>query len=192
MEPLAVDLLLLRSLLTPGLRISPGRALMARVVRADGSGRGALSIAGEVVEAELPKQIRAGQDVRLVVRQVTADRVVLSLSDQAAIPVAPASVPLPGGGTVRVSEREEPAPGSPASDTQIVTLRYDAPTLGAVDLRFELDPASLRVAVTLAAGEPVRHARAESDALRQALQDNVERAVSVKVSARHEPLDLYA
>ena len=87
--PLAVDLLLLRTALTPDIRIAPGRALMARVVTADGDGRGALSIAGAVFEAELPKQVRAGEDLRLVVRDVSSDRVVLQLADQTAPPLAP-------------------------------------------------------------------------------------------------------
>jgi hypothetical protein len=36
MEPLAVDLMLLRALLTPEIKITPGRAVMARVVTTAG------------------------------------------------------------------------------------------------------------------------------------------------------------
>jgi hypothetical protein len=39
MEPLALDLLLLRAAATPDLKIAPGRVLMARVVSAE-AGRG--------------------------------------------------------------------------------------------------------------------------------------------------------
>jgi len=46
MQPLAVELSLLRSLETAELRIAPGRAMMARVVSLNPAGRGSLSIAG--------------------------------------------------------------------------------------------------------------------------------------------------
>jgi hypothetical protein len=192
MEPLAVDLLLLRALETPGLRIVPGRALMARVVQADGAGRGALSIAGLVIEAELPKNVRTGQELRLVVRDVSGGRVLLSLSDQEPVAAPPASVLLPGGGGVRVSEREASPAGAGADGVHTLALRYDAPTVGAVDLHFRLDAGSLQVAVTVAAGEPLQFATAAADSLRQALSDTVERTVSVTVEGRYEPLDVYA
>ncbi len=193
MQPLAVDLQLLRAVIGPELRIAPGRAVMARVVWVRATGRGALSIAGTVIEAELPKHLRAGQELRLVVREVSAERVVLSLSDQApASAPPPIPVRLPGGGTVSVGEREQ-APGrAPAAGSHVVALRYDAPTLGPVDLRFELDPGTLRVAVTVAAGEPLQRAEADLDTLRRALADSVERAVSVTVSPRREPVEVYA
>lgn len=166
---------------------------MARVVRADpGTGRGALSIAGAVFEAELPKQVRAGQDMRLVVREVNAERVVLSLSDQTAIAVPPPPVPLPGGGTVRLTERDATGHEGSPGEGHTIALRYDAPTLGAVDLRLQLDAGSLRVTATLAHGEPVTLAQTASDALREALAASSERAVTVTIEARREPLDVYA
>jgi len=71
--------------------------MMARVIAADGSGRGKLAIAGAVIDAELPKHVRAGQDLRLTVRDVSAHQVVLGMSDQpAGVPVPAAE--LPGGG----------------------------------------------------------------------------------------------
>jgi hypothetical protein len=194
MEPLAVDLLLLRSLETPALRIVPGRAFMARVVNTDGDGRGSISLAGLLLEAELPKTVRAGQELRLLVRDVSADRVLLSLSDQPPAPLAPAPVPLPGGGGVSVSERDG-SPGSagaPAGEVHTVALRYDAPSLGAVELQFRLDAASLQVSVVVANGEPLASASGAGESLRQALADSVERTVTVTVQGRHEPLDVYA
>ena len=64
MDPLAVDLLLLQAVLAPSSgspRASPDGA------RGDGRGlgRGSLSIAGALIEAELPKEVQAGQDLRL-------------------------------------------------------------------------------------------------------------------------------
>ena len=194
-EPLAVDLMLLRSVLGTEMKITPGRGLMAHVMRADGSGRGAISIAGAVLEAELPKHVKAGQDVRLVVRSVSADRVVLSLSDQALAPASPPpAIPLPGGGSIRIVDTEEERGGSRGrrSGRQVLALRYDAPALGAVDLRFDLDPGSLRLVVTLDAGEPLRRAQADGVNLRQALEDGVDRTVSLKLVPRRGALDVYA
>lgn len=192
MGPIAVDIRLIRAMLGPGIRIVPGRALMARVVAAQSPGRGSLSIAGVVIEAELPKHVRAGQDLRLVVREVSAQRVVLGLSDQPiAAPPAPA-VPLPGAATVRVTEREQGSQGGQGGGAHSVTLRYEAPTLGALDLRFDLDPSSLRVTVTAAAGMAFERTSAEADALREALAGSVGRPTTVSVAPRREPLDVYA
>src|ERR1700704_5921781 len=132
MDPIAVDIRLIRAVLAPELKIVPGRAFMARVVAVDPRGRGTISIAGIAIDAELPRHVRAGDELRLVVRHASAERVVLGLSAQAMVP-APMAVPLPGGGAVRVSEEDEHRrrpPSSPDSDT--LTLRYDAPSLGAV------------------------------------------------------------
>jgi hypothetical protein len=207
MQPLAVDLRIIRSLLAPEMKVVPGRALMARVVMADGGGRGSLSIAGFLVDAELPKNVRAGEDLRLVVKDVNSERVLLTVSDphQAAqdasqpaqqnpgvlTPPPPMMVPLPGGGTFQVTEREAGTSESSSPEAHTLTLRYDAPALGAVDLRLELDPGSLRVGVSVAPGA-LEPARAGVDALRQALADAVGRPVSVTVAPRREPLDLYA
>src|SRR4051794_8172944 len=122
MEALAVDLQLLRSLMLPELKLLPGRALMARVVDIDAAGRGTLSLAGALLEAELPKHLQAGQEVRLLVRDVTPDRVVLGLAPHQA-PIPPVPTPLPGGGTIHVSEREtttKGGPGGPASHTIMI------------------------------------------------------------------------
>jgi hypothetical protein len=195
MDVLAVDLLLLRSLQTPELRLTPGRALMARVMRADANGRGALNIAGAVIEAELPKHIRAGQELRLVVREVSAEQVMLSLSHETPIAqTQPPAVPLPGGGTIRLTEQGQGGePGTtPDKATHAVAIHYDAPTLGRLDLRFELDPTALQVTVTLPAGEAIERAQSGRPALEHALSENVDRAVSVALEPRRQPLDLYA
>jgi hypothetical protein len=191
MQPLAVDLRILRTLLGGELRIAPGRVLMARVVTVEG-GRGSLSIAGTLIDAELPKNVRAGEDLRLVVREVSTDRVLLGLTDQAASAVPPAPAQLPGGGSVRVSERDESASAGPSPDTHTLALRYDAPALGPVDLRFELDSGSLRVGVSLAPGGSLAAAQAGAEELRAALAAAVPHTVSVTVTPRREPLDLYA
>jgi hypothetical protein len=194
MDPIAVDIRLIRAVLGGELKVVPGRAMVARVIAADGLGRGKLAIAGAVIDAELPKHVRAGQDLRLTVRDVSAHQVVLGMSDQPAGMPVPAAE-LPGGGVLRVTEEEaeESASGSGGSPgSRVLSLRYDAPTLGAFDLRFDLDPGSLRVSVSVAAGTPLSLAQARADELRDALTAGVGRPATVTVSPRHEPLDVYA
>lgn len=196
MDPIAVDIRLIRAMLGAELRVAPGRALMARVVSVTPPGRGSLSIAGALIEAKLPPGVEAGQDLRLVVRHVSPQQVVLGLSDEAGAAAAAVQAPveLPGGGSVRVSEREASGHG-PGEGTgrHVLALVYDAPTLGAVDLRFELDPQSLRVNAVLAAGEPVEQAQSRAAELRDALTEALGgRPVAVEITARREPLDVYA
>jgi hypothetical protein len=168
---------------------------MGRVVHADGTGRGSLSIAGAVIEADLPKHVRAGAEVRLVVKEVSAERVVLSMADHPAVVPPPAEVPLPGGGSVRVPAREDTEPGGSSSSEQgsySLSLRYDAPALGPIDLRFQLDRASLRVTAAVSAGDPLSAMEAGAETLRAALAAVSDRTVTVTVAPRREPLDLYA
>ncbi len=198
MDPINVDIRLIKAVLGTELRIAPGRALMARVVTADGRGRGSLNIAGAVIDASLPKDIQAGQELRLTVRHVSPDRVELSLADHAAATSAAAeAVPLPGGGTVQVSERDAGGGGSDSGgagggDRHSLSLRYDAPVLGAMDLRFELDPTSLQVSATVGAGSPFDLALDNAGKLGDALTRAIGRPVTVDVTPRREPLDLYA
>ncbi len=196
MEPLAVDLQLLSDVGAPALRLAAGRGLMARVMANDGAGRGVLNIAGAVLEAELPRHLRAGEQVRLVVRELDAHRVVLELPRGDAPPTAPPpAIALPGGGQLRVAADEEQDAGGggnrdPAAHT--LSLRYDAPHLGPLDLRFELAPSSVRVTVAAGAGRAFELANAQAPALRDALETVADRAVTVTVAPRREPLDLYA
>jgi hypothetical protein len=199
MQTFAVDLALLRDVLLPGVRIAPGRAMMARVVDAQ-SGRGSLSVAGYLIEAELPRHVKAGQELRLEVRDISAGRVLLQIADSghaAPPPPPPTEVPLPGGATLTVTERDGQgdssgeANGNP-SGSQSLALRFAAPALGPVDLRFELAPGTLRVGVTVSAGDSLQRAQADADTLRAALTAAVGHTVSVTVAPRREPIDVYA
>jgi hypothetical protein len=200
---------------------------MARVVPAPPGQKGSLSIAGYLLDAELPEDVQAGQDLRLVVRDVNAERVLLAITDpregdqalpaQQGNPSPPTQdaqqaqqaqqlpdpsllaqggwgpVPLPGGGHVQVTERDPGGAGGRAGERKNVLLRYNAPALGAVDLRFQFDAGALSLAVSLAPGQPLERAQAGAESLRQALAASLPgRAVSVTVSPRREPLDLYA
>jgi hypothetical protein len=193
-DPIAVDIRLIKAVLGTELKITPGRTLMARVVATDGSGRGSLNIAGTTLEAELPKEVQSGQELRLTVRHVSPDRVELSMSDPAAASAgAAAAATLPGGGALQVTERDAGgASGERGGDRHSLALRYDAPVLGPIDLRFDLDPQSLRLTATFAAGDPHERALDASGQLQTALADAVGRPVSVEINARREPLDVYA
>ncbi|MGH2888786.1 MAG: hypothetical protein ACRDNJ_04070 [Solirubrobacteraceae bacterium] len=222
MQPMAIELRVLRTLLTPEIRIAPGRALMARVVAAGAAGgRGSLSIAGLLLEAELPENVRSGDELRLLVTDVNAERVLLTIAPEpdttAGAPASPAGagsqpaaqsqapagqvppgigwsppppVPLPGGGTVQVRERD-PGGAAGAAGSHALTVRYDSPALGPVDLSLVLDPDSLHVRVTVSP-RALTPARAGAGELRQTLATELERGVSVTVAARREPLDVYA
>jgi hypothetical protein len=196
MDPIAVDVRLIKAVLGAELKIAPGRVLMARVVTTGPGGRGSLTIAGLTLEAKLPKEVQPGQELRLTVRHATPDRVELSMSDPGAVAASAAS--LPGGGSVTVSERDAGGAGGGgmagrSAERHTLALTYDAPALGPVDLRFELDPQSLRLTATLGAGEPVDRALERAAELRDALSAVIgDRAVSVDVRARREPLDVYA
>ncbi len=187
-----MDVRLIKAVLGSELRIAPGRMIAARVVNADGRGRGVITIAGEPLEASLPEHLQPGQELRLVVREVSSERVVLGLADQLTATQRGAAA---GRRLVpRQATRTPRAPGVPAHGPALrrSTLRYDAPALGAVDLRFELSAGSLRVAVALAPGQPLASAQERAGELQDALQGAVAQAVSVSVEPRHDPLDLYA
>jgi hypothetical protein len=226
--PLAISPQALRVLVGPDIKIVPGRAVMARVVQAPPGQKGSLSIAGYLLDAELPENVQAGQDLRLVVRDVNAERVLLAITDpheadhaqpsnqapptqptqqpQQAQPVpahrpdpslvalgGQGPIPLPGGGNVQVTERDPGGTGGRGAERQNVMLRYNAPALGAVDLRFQMDAGALSLSVSLAPGQPLELAQGGAEGLRQALAAALPgRAVSVTVSPRREPLDLYA
>lgn len=204
MPVFAVDLSLIRDVLLPDLRLSVGRGLMARVVTAQ-DGRGSLSIAGYLIDAELPKGVRAGQDLRLEVRDIDAHRVLLQIAEHAggaevpssALPpgTPPPPIPLPGGAHVRVNEDQGESGGSAGrrgGGAQALSLTFDGPGLGPVELRFELDPATLRVTVAMTPGAPLQSGAQAAETLREALAASVERSVAVAVRPRRQSLDLYA
>ncbi len=192
MDPLAVDLVLLRSA-APDLPIYVGRVLSARVVERNGR-HGILNLAGAIVTAELPDEVQEGDRLRLAVRETTPDRVVLQqLAAHEPPPLAaPAAAPphaqLPGGGHVELLHREGGGdPGAP----QELTLRVQLPSLGVVDLWLALDEHRVTARVALAQ-EALPSAHERSGALGAAIAAAAGRPAEVTLVARADPLDVYA
>jgi hypothetical protein len=193
MDQLAVDLVLLRSA-APDLPIVVGRVLFGRVLERHGR-QGILNLAGAILTAELPDEAQPGDRLRLVVRETTAERVVLQLV--APPPPALAEMPrvatqtlLPGGGYVEALARDGGGEG-PGADVHELTLRCELPRLGTVDVWLALAPEQLRARVALVDGDPLALAREEAGALRAALAAAVERPVEVTIVGRADPLDVY-
>jgi hypothetical protein len=199
MQPLAVDASLLRAVLATDVKLAIGRELMVRIAAITGDGRGVLSLAGMMLEAELPANVRAGDELRLQVRELTPDKVVLAIQDdprqQSATPPPPLieapRVPLPNGGSVQVTERDAGGPLTAGDQTHTLSLRYDAPTLGAIDMQFTLTAGALSLALTVAPGALAaldEHTPRLADSLTAA----TERPTRVTVIPRREPLEVFA
>jgi hypothetical protein len=195
MQPLAVDAALLRTVLATDVKLTLGRELMVRVASVTAEGRGVLSLAGMLLDAELPGNVHAGQELRLQVRELTPDKVVLAIKDESQ-PPPPAAVevprvPLPGGGSLKVAERDAGGSLAAGHQTHTLTLRYDAPNLGAVDLHFTLTAGSLALTVAVAPGAH-ETAVEQSPRLEATLAEATERAARVTVVARREPVEVFA
>ncbi len=195
MQPLAVETSLLRAVLSTDVKLTVGRELMVRVAAVTAEGRGVLSLAGMLLEAELPTTVRAGEELRLQVRELTPEKVVLAIKDESQPPpaaaVEPPRLPLPGGGSVQVSERDAGGSLAAGDQTHTLTLRYDAPSLGAVDLHFTLAAGVLALTVAVAPGA-YETADEHSSTLQTTLTTAVERPAKVTVVARREPVEVFA
>jgi hypothetical protein len=197
----AVDLQLLRTVLLPDVSLCPGRELMARVVTND-AGRGGLSIAGMLVEAELPEELQAGDELRLQVRELSTYRVVFGIqpdpnrTQPQRDSEAELTAPLPPPGTRSpLLVQERPSSHADASDptqrTHTLALRYDTPSAGPVDMYFVLAPGALHLQLTLAAGDPFEAAETTREVLRESLRASAGRAVTITVKPRFDPVDVY-
>src|SRR5271155_1995264 len=169
MEPLMVDMALLRALETPDLRLVPGRSLMARVVMQE-AGRGQITIAGAKLEAQLPEHLNAGDELRLTVKEITGDKVVLSMSQPTDAPIG-AEAPLPPRADEADTSDGNGQTEADGSETHTLSLRYPAPALGPVDLRFDLSEDALRITVALAPGSSFSAAVAAASRLRGAVTE---------------------
>ncbi len=195
---IAVNAMLLRAA-APDLALIPGRSLMASVIERGPQHVGIINLAGAILTAELPEDVRPGDRLRLVVRESTNERLLMQIAppreaQQTAASTqspAPAELNLPGGRSIALVERHKGSRGAVGAAEESVTLRLRLPALGEVELHVALDAAKARVRVQLPA-EAVALGTQRSQELRAALESRIGRPADVAVAPRHRPLDVYA
>ena len=205
MDPIQVNAVLLRGLL-PDLPMTTGTRLMGRVLERHGA-HGLLNLGGAVLVAQLPEGVEEGARLRLQVAGADGDQLVLRVLGDAP-PAGPAQqappqtagttppgtpLPLPGDviARVRVDGEDEDGPGG-AGRTKAVTVRYDSPALGRLEVRLVLSPAGLVAGVAAPAGVALDLAGDHAGELRAALASAMGTSVDVHVGARKDRVDVRA
>lgn len=200
-QSLSVDLVLLRAS-APDLSLTPGRSLAARVLERGQQNVGILNLAGAILTAELPSDVRPGDRLRLIVQEATNERLLLQIAQprelsasafQQLPPPAPAEVNLPGGRRLAVLERDGGGSGGERDGEEggSLTLRYELPQLGAVELHVSVDAIAARVRIALPA-DVLELGEQRAQQLRAALQTQLGRPAEITLVPRHDPLDVYA
>jgi hypothetical protein len=187
-----IDLVLIRGLL-PDVTLRPGTVVYGRVIDAR-----TLALEGVRLAAELPDGVAPGDRLRLRVEDAGAQRLHLRVLETVTPPPAPPTtgaelayaLALPGGAAaqVRVQDRDAPERGRPQGEARAVSVRYDSPTLGRLDIRLEPGAAAVHVS----AGDPAATVRGAADVLREALTRVTGRPTQVTVHPRDATLDVRA
>jgi hypothetical protein len=199
--PVSLDLALLK-LRLPELVLRPGMSVVARVASRGEGTSASLVLAGALLKASVPEEVRTGDTLRLTVAETSAERVVLRLESSTppappptAAPVAdPSAAALaapPPPPLLRADADGEAAGRGPAPSRPSVSLSYETPALGRLDLRLERGPEGVSVVVGAPAGS-FGLAQERAEALRQALEARLNTQASVRVAPRREPFDAYA
>src|SRR4051812_18610399 len=193
-DPIAVAAALLRAQL-PDVPLREGATLMARVA-SRGEHHAVIVLAGIPVTAQVPPGVEAGATLKLKVHEVTSERVTLQIDPSGTQPATP---PLPGAPTPAQVPRAEVAVDEPPArrrdaggeEVSTVSLAFNSPTLGRLDLRLELRGERLLAEVTTPAGPAHHIATAGAERLRATLTE-AGLEPTVRVLPRHTPLDIYA
>lgn len=196
-----VEVVLLRAL-AGELSLKLGTVLPGRVLD-----RNTLMLAGARVAATLPENLPPGTPLSLRVREASAERLLLQIVDrpEPGAPAATASLPpsaltapvaLPGGAQARLlvdpdAGGDDAGPRG-ARRRHSVTLRYESPRLGRVDLALTLDTAAVAAVAHAPAGDVADRLRAGAGDLREALSGALGLPASVAVVAHGETLDVRA
>jgi hypothetical protein len=190
MQPIAVQLITLQQVM-PDVTLRMGQSLLARVAERHGD-RGILMIAGQPLVATLPENVRAGDVLKLAVRDITAEQVVMQMHEgkesaqaqqgsQNAVPLAfPGQLPS----QIIVDDQASGGDGAGEGDVSTVAVTYESPALGAINFRLGMDGSRVAVEVRVAAGAPLEVASAAAEALRERLAAATDRAASVTVAPR--------
>lgn len=198
MDAIQLNAVLLRNLL-PDLRMTPGSTFVGRIMERH-QHHGLLNLGGTVLLAKLPEGVEAGARLRLAVAEVTPDHVVMQIVQDAGPPAqqsgpqtaqAPpaVAVPLPDGtqAQMRLEVVEDEDPMNPGgASTKAVTVHYESPHLGRIDVRLVLGPTGLAAGVGAAPGAPVQLAEQHAGELRAGLSRAMGHPVEVHVGRRTE------
>jgi hypothetical protein len=196
-QPIAVQLITLQQVM-PDVALRLGQTLLARVAERHGD-RGILMIAGQPIVAQLPSEVRAGDVLRLAVKDVSAEQVIMQMHEgreAAQVAQQQPNVPLafPGQPPSNLIVDDQASGGSGGADGDVaaVALTYDSPVLGAMNFRIGMDPANVVVEVRMAAGAPFEAGNAAAGVLRAALAEATERNEQVNVAVRPGSFDVSA
>jgi hypothetical protein len=170
----AAELILLRTGLPAPATLRVGAVVAARVLE-----NRMLSLAGARVAASLPDEVQPGDVLKLRVKELGPERIVLQIVPDPP-PAATAAVALPGGASARIVEDEEGA--GARGGGRAVLLRYDSPTLGRLDIRLTTTGATVHATE----GPPAAAARSAAGELAAAL------GAPVAVIGRRSALDARA
>jgi hypothetical protein len=189
-EPVVAVKTLLLQAQFPDLPLRAGASIVARVM-SRGASHGVLVIAGVPLSAQMPKEIgRTGETLRLKVTEVTPERVTLQL-DQVLVPAGqPAPTPAE---RPRVTVQDPPRTVRvDGEERATVALSFQSTALGRLDLRLEVGGTRVHARVEAAAGRSYELADAAAERLQAGLHARTGLEADVRVTPRHEPLDLYA
>lgn len=193
---LRVEAAVLRAVL-PDLVLREGMRIVATVAERAGQ-KGIIVLAGTPLAAQLPDDVQVGDVLRLIVAETSPERVVLRVADPtAAAPTPPppvaVAVPLPGGMTARVGVDERDTAGAGPRERHELRVTYTSASLGRLELHLALAAGeAVRVHVRARAGVPFELAERHASELAQRIGSATGKPAQVTVSARHDPLDVYA
>jgi hypothetical protein len=172
-----VEALMLRTKL-PDLSLREGSAFVARVASRGEQGKASLVVAGELISANVPEEVRQGQTLRLTVAEVTPERITLKMDPLTPPPLAPPPPPAPL--RVTVEERPGDRAGGRAGGESAVTLTYETPALGRVRVRVTTAPGAVAATIQVPAAV-LAAAQARAPQLREDLAARTGRASAVHV-----------
>ena len=182
----------------PDVSLRLGQSLVARVAERHGD-RGILMIAGQPIVAQLPSEVRAGDVLRLAVKDVSAEQVIMQMHEgreAAQVAQQQPNVPLAFPGqppsNIIVDDKASGGSGGEDGDVAAVALTYDSPVLGAMNFRIGMDAANVVVEVRMGAGAPFEAGNAAAGILRAALAEATERNALVNVAVRPGSFDVSA